>query len=108
MSNTLTTIKQLALAGQVRISEHDYDELVDDDLTAREILEGLPHAVLVEDYPGYPKGACVLVLQHDSESAPVHAVCWGIPKGHDTPAVLVTAYRPDPARWNATYMERRP
>ena len=26
---------------------------------------------------------------------PIHVV-WGIPKGHDKPVVLVTAYRPDP------------
>ena len=34
-------------------------------------------------------------------------VVWGIPKGHDGPAVLVTAYRPDPKRWNETFTERK-
>jgi hypothetical protein len=36
----------------------------------------------------------------------VHAV-WGIPKGATGPAVLVTAYRPDPSRWSEDFMRRR-
>jgi len=52
------------------------------------------------------KAIAVLVLQIDGEKRPVHAV-WGIPKGFTAPAVLITAYRPDPARWNENFTERR-
>lgn len=90
----------------VRISEHGYDELSDDDLTAREIVNGVKEAILVEDYPDYPKGPSVLLLQIDKNNQAVHAV-WGIPKGHDCPAVLITAYRPNPDRWNDTFTERK-
>ncbi|QTA88966.1 DUF4258 domain-containing protein [Desulfonema magnum] len=93
-------------AGDVRISEHGYDELINDDLTAREIVGGIGSAVLIEDYPDFPKGATVLLLQADKNNQPVHAV-WGIPKGCDDPAVLITAYRPDPSRWNVTFTERK-
>lgn len=106
MSDTLEQIKRLALAGEVRISDHGYDELANDNLTAREVLEGLGQAFIIEDYPEYPKGASVLTFQHDLNEQPIHVV-WGIPKGHDTPAVLVTAYRPDPARWSADFVERK-
>jgi hypothetical protein len=44
--------------------------------------------------------------QLQEAGAPVHVV-WGIPKGHDTSAVLVTAYRPDPERWDETLTMRR-
>lgn len=106
MSDTFKKIKELVLFGDVRISEHGYDELANDGLTAKEIVEGIKNAVLIEDYPEYPKGACVLVLQRDNNRNPIHVV-WGIPKGHERPAVVVTAYRPDPQRWDNTFTERK-
>ncbi|MCP4410430.1 MAG: DUF4258 domain-containing protein [Gammaproteobacteria bacterium] len=106
MSNTLEKIKKLVVSGAVRISEHGYDELANDDLTAREIVGGLGSAIPIEHYPHYPKGASVLVLQADKNGQPVHVV-WGIPRRHERPAVLVTAYRPDPERWNKNYTERK-
>jgi len=98
-------IRSLVAAGDARISEHGYDELADDDLTAREIVGGVESADSIEEYPDYPKGPCVLFLQKDKNGKPVHAV-WGIPKGHDTPAVVVTAYRPDPERWDNSFRRR--
>ncbi len=106
MSDTLKKIKRLVLIGEVRISEHGYDELVSDELSVHEIVESVKDAVLVEDYPNYPKGAAVLVLQTDKKGDPIHVV-WGIPKGHKRPAVLVTAYRPAPERWNENFTERK-
>ena len=106
MSDTLKSLKNLVASSDVRISEHGYEELANDGLAAREIVSGIDKAILVEDYPDYPKGASVLVLQTDTNGQPVHVV-WGIPKGHTRPAVLVTAYRPDPSRWNAEYKRRK-
>lgn len=66
MSKTLEKIQGLADVGDILISEHGYDELSNDNLTAREIVGGVKSAVLIEDYPNYPKGAAVLALQKDS------------------------------------------
>lgn len=106
MSATLESIRQLVATGEVRISDHGYDELAEEAIFVRDILEGIDNAIMIEDYPSFPKGPAVLVLQFDSDDLPVHVV-WGIPKGFASPAVLVTAYRPDPARWNSNFTERR-
>ena len=105
MSGTLERIIELVGNGEVRISDHGYDELAADGLFARDLVAGLPDAELLEDYPEFPKGPCILVLQRDAEGRPVHAV-WGIPKGETGPAVLVTAYRPDPAKWTDDFRSR--
>lgn len=104
-SETLRKIQALIAAGEVRISEHGYDELADDGITVAEIMSGVANAEAVEDYPEFPKGPSVLAFQIDSAGRPVHVV-WGIPKGYTGPAVLVTAYRPDPTRWGKGLKER--
>ncbi len=106
MSEFEERVCALFRSGDVRISEHGYDELAEDGLSAREILQGIPEAKRVEQYPNYSKGPCGLFLQKDRAGAPIHVV-WGIPKGHDRPLVLVTAYRPDPERWDQTFTRRR-
>ena len=99
MATVFERIRILLQAGAIRISEHGYDELVEDGLTVRDVLNGAITADIVEEYPEYPKGPCVLVLQKDGNGEPIHVV-WGIPKGYDAPVVMVTAYRPDPDKWD--------
>ena len=105
-SDTLTRVKALVAEGKVRISDHGYDELADDDILALDVLSGAQSAILVEDYPQFGKGPSVLVLQEDAAGKPIH-VLWGIPKGRVEPTVLVTAYRPDPHRWSNDFLKRK-
>lgn len=56
MSMFVEKVYALILAGDVRISEHGYDELAEDGLSAREVLGGVPEAILIEEYPEFPKG----------------------------------------------------
>lgn len=107
MADTFKNILKLVRDDDVVVSNHGYDELAGDSLTAREILAGISDAVIIEDYPVYPKGPCVLVLQQDSMGNPVHVV-WGIPKSNPSPAVLVTAYRPNPSLWSSDFLRRKP
>ena len=106
MSMTFDRVGALVTRGEVRVSDHGYDEMADDDILVRDVLAGVNEGVVVEDYPAYPKGPCVLVLQRDFEQQPIHVV-WGIPKGLSSPAVVVTAYRPNPAIWSEDFMRRK-
>jgi hypothetical protein len=95
MSRTFERVLALVARRDVRISEHGYDELAADGILVREVLAGVENAQILEDYPEYPKGG-----------RPIHAV-WGIPKGKESPAVLVTCYRPDPELWSDGFQRRR-
>ena len=106
MSETLKQVQALVGRGEVRVSLHGYEELAADNVRVRDIIDGLKTAVVVEDYPTYAKGPCVLVLQQDHANQPIHVV-WGIPAGQASPAVVVTAYRPDPVKWDETWRRRR-
>lgn len=106
MSETFRQVVGLIQLGEVRISDHGYDELAADGIFARDVLAMVAEGAVVEDYPDYAKGPCVLVLQKDRHGEPMH-VLWGIPKGASSPAVLITAYRPDPDRWEAGFLRRR-
>lgn len=106
MSETYRRIVQLVQNKEIKISDHGYDEMVADNIFIREVVPGVMEGIVVEDYPDYPKGPCVLVLQKDRNGKPIHVV-WGIPKGKTTPAVVVTAYRPDAERWTEDFTRRR-
>ncbi len=106
MSDTLRRVVDLVQHGEVQVSAHGYDEMAEDGILAGEVIGGVGVAVVVEDHPEYPKGPCTLVLPRDRSGSPIHVV-WGSPRGQTSPAVLVTAYRPDPARCTDDFLRRK-
>lgn len=106
MRQLFDQILDLIQSGEVRISLHGYDELAQDGIFVKDVMAGVPKGLVIEDYPAYPKGPCVLVLQQDPQGKPIHVV-WGIPKGASRPAVLVTAYRPDTQIWSDDFKQRK-
>jgi hypothetical protein len=96
----------LVARDDVLVSVHGYEELAADDILARDAINGIAAAAVIEEYPTYAKGPCVLVLEHDDQGRVIRVV-WGIPARQESPAVLVTAYRPDPAKWDETWLRRR-
>ena len=106
MSVTLRRVQTLVLGGEVRVSDHGYEELRKDDILVDDVVAGIATAVVVEDYPDRNRGPGILTLQHDANGLPVHAV-WAIPANKRRPAVLVTAYRPDATLWDEDLRQRK-
>ena len=106
MSETLRRVQMLVLGGDYRVSDHGFDELNEDAIVAREAIAGIAAATAIEDYPDRFRGPSVLALQHDEAGRAIHVV-WAIPAGERRPAVLVTAYRPDPQLWDSEFRKRK-
>ena len=106
MSQTLERVRGLVRAGDYRLSEHGRRRLADAGVREEEAVAGIAEAKMVEDYPGFAKGPCVLVLQRDDDGVPYH-VLWGTPMRLERPAVLITGYRPDPRLWSEDFRRRR-
>lgn len=104
-SKTFDEICEAISQGRVHVSEHAYDEAVDDDLSIVDVIERTPHGEVVDDYRNDPRGRSCLVLLRVEEDKPVHGV-WAFDDGARR-AILVTVYRPDPARWTDDFRQRR-
>jgi hypothetical protein len=106
MSETLRRVQALVLSGDYRVSDHGFDELEEDAIVASEVIAGIATATAIEDYPDRFRGPSVLALQHDKDGRAIHVV-WATPAGKRRPAVLVTAYRPDPELWDTDFRKRK-
>lgn len=106
MSETLRRIQTLVLAGDYLVSDHGFDELEEDAILATEAIAGIAAAIAIEEYPDRTRGHSVLALQHDGHGRAIHIV-WGIPAGQRRRAVLITAYRPNPALWDSDFRKRK-
>ena len=106
MSETLEKIWRLVSNNAYKVSEHALAELEQDDISLAEIVDGLGGSLIVEDYPTAWKGASVLVLATLKSGDRAHAL-WGIPNSGGDMAVLITAYRPEAAKWFPDLLRRR-
>jgi uncharacterized membrane-anchored protein len=67
MSKIWNNIERLIENGDILISEHGYDEIAADGLIAREIVAGSVESIVLEEYPDYSKGPCVLIMMKDHD-----------------------------------------
>ena len=98
-------IRALIANDDWQASDHSLQRLYEKGIVVSELADGIAGSAVVEDYPSYHKGPCVLVLQTIS-TGPVHAL-WGLMSGTERPAVLITAYHPDSKRWHTDNRTRR-
>jgi hypothetical protein len=94
--------------GLVHVTDHADEEANNDSLTLAEIYESLSSGRIIEDYPGdRPYPSCLVMgrCHQGREAEPVHRV-WAYNQGSGF-CVLITVYRPDPARWYDDSEKRR-
>ncbi len=106
MSEILSRVQMLVQRGEYRVSRHGFRELAADDIVVEDAVTGVAAAMVVEECADSRKEPSVLVLQRDGGNRPIH-VMRGIPKAAGTPAVLVTAYRPEPELWSEDFAKRK-
>jgi hypothetical protein len=104
-SLTIPILQALIAAQHLVVSDHAYDKMRDRAIVPNDVLSGIAAAVVIEDYPDAHKGPSLLALQWDAQGRPIHVV-WGVPAGSWSPAVLVTAYRPEPDQWSQDFRSR--
>jgi hypothetical protein len=62
VSEAFKKVVELIEKGEIKISNHGYDEIAEDGILVKDVMVGVKEGKIVEDYPNYPKGPCVLVL----------------------------------------------
>ena len=104
-SSTFRAVCESVRAHLVRVSSHALEEAEADGLRIDEIAEITCTGECIEDYPTDPRGPSCLVLGHLTDRSAVHAL-WGFDEA-SRQAILITVYRPGPARWSEDFRKRR-
>lgn len=105
MSSTFKAVKTSIRVGRIQISQHAVQELESDGLQLDEVLTATAQGEVIEDYPDDRRGPSCLVLVSLTRDIWVHTV-WGCDPGSGI-AVLITAYKPNPERWDEDFRTRR-
>jgi hypothetical protein len=102
--STFEEICRALRSGEYRVTDHGTEEMSFDGLLEADVIEATVDGEVIEDYPtAFPCPAC-LVLGHLDDGSAIHAV-WAY-DGQRCYSLLVTAYRPDPARWSEDFRRR--
>ena len=83
--------------GRVHITDHAQNEAEEDQLSYDDISASVYQGEVIEDYPDDRPFPSCLIYGNTYSQEPVHSV-WAYNKEGGR-AILITVYRPDPARW---------
>ena len=86
---------------RLRFSEHALDRMLESDIDVEDVMAVLANAETIEEYEDGSR----LVLRR-AGVRPLHVVV--AEDDTDGLASVVPVYEPDPARWDATFRQRRP
>ena len=93
----IENLREAIRNGRFQITLHAEDAARDDGLAVSEILASVLGGEIIEEYPDSRPYPSCLIYGRDSNEEPAHSV-WGYDDAAQS-AILITTYRPDPARW---------
>lgn len=95
VEQTLKRIRDQALEQNIRVTQHAQQEMVEDEFTLDDVIEGINTGEIIENYPEHKRGACCLINGLSKEGRPIHIVCTTTqPK-----LIIITVYEPKPPKW---------
>lgn len=75
-------------------------------IDTEEILAALDAGAIIEEYlDDTPYPSC-LILGRTQAERPLHVVCAPVPE--ERRLIIITAYQPDPSRWEPDFRRRKP
>lgn len=83
---------------RVNITQHGRTEAKEDNLLLDDIFYATQNGEIIEDYPTDTPYPSCLIYGETQTGDPIHSV-WAYAADSQI-AVLITVYRPDPARWD--------
>lgn len=93
----ITDLINAIQAERINITQHARREAKEDNLLLDEVLYSTQNGEIIEDYPTDTPYPSCLIYGVAPAGAPVHSV-WAY-AADSRIAILITVYRPDPARW---------
>lgn len=86
------------------ITAHGAERLSQRGISVAEVLYTVMHGVIIEEYANDKPYPSCLVLCAKVNGRPIHIVI----SSDGEEIFLITAYVPDPSKWNENFTERRP
>ena len=94
-AESLANIRTRASKGELRVTQHALQEMVQKNISLDEVLEAISTGEILENYPWHRRGPCCLLYGRTESGRDVHIVCTTI----QPMLVIITAYEPRPPKW---------
>lgn len=101
-TDTLKRIKSQAKKGNIRLTQHAQQEMVEENIMIDEVFEAISSSKVLENYPEHRRGSCCLLNGKSRNGNPIHIVCTTFL----SVLIVITAYRPKLPKW-VTPIQRR-
>jgi Domain of unknown function (DUF4258) len=104
INELLRAIQQSAAVGEIRITQHAHQEMIEEEISLADVIESIGSAQLLENYANHQRGACCLLSGMTDSHRPLHIVC----TTNRSPLIVITAYEPKPPKWLSPERRNRP